>query len=106
MFWIFLLGLAVVITYPWVGVLLGIIFVLIMIGNHPRNPQVRNQRPARVRRPAKVRPPARSQPAVVDMDPWAEMRRLQQLLRKYREYDHYTWDKEFNRLVKELESGP
>ncbi|MBT2513367.1 hypothetical protein [Arthrobacter sp. ISL-30] len=80
-----------------------------MIGNHPRNPQIRNQRPARIRPtapPARVRPPVRTPPAVVDVDPWAEMRRLQQLQRNYRKYDHDTWDKEFNRLVKELESGP
>jgi hypothetical protein len=34
------------------------------------------------------------------------MRRLQQLQRKWREEDHQSWDKEFNRLAKELEPGP
>lgn len=59
----------------------------------PPRPHVTQPRPAKV--PWKLR-----RPHPTARDPWDEMRRLQQLQRKWREEDHRSWEQEFNTLVR------
>jgi hypothetical protein len=120
LFWLLVLGAGVVTGQPWAILILVVLVVCLVLANthvpvDSQGRQIRKPRPAQAIRPPKPRaaktrpalvPPKPPPPAPIVRDPWDEMRRLQQLQRKWRVEDHQSWDKEFNRLAKVLDPGP